>query len=450
MTRGVISLTLHDFTKGPVMRQLLFFSGPIMLTNLLQVSYQFIDSLWVGNLLGANALGAVTISSTIVITVLSFIIGINNAALTILSQQKGKSDKHALKTYVNAFVIVLGLLSILVGIIGYLFSQQILLFLNTPLDMLDEAMAYLQINFLGILFLMGYNFISTVLRALGDSKTPLKFVMIAAILNTVLDPIFISVFDWGIEGAALATVFSQGIAFLLGFMYTLKLKVVPFTWPSLPKWKEISLILKLGIPSGLQMTVIYAGITAIMTVVNSFGAPVVAGFGASQRIDSLIILPAMALGTAVNSMAGQNIGANRWDRVRDIAIYGALFNFAMMLAIAILVFLLATPLTRLFIKEEQAVIFGADYLKIVAFFYPFIGLNFILNGIVRGSGAMYQVLVLNILSFWLLRYPLTYLCSALIGQNGIALGIGISFIISSIFSFSYYKWGSWKKKQLFA
>ncbi len=421
-----------------------------MLTNLLQVSYQFIDSLWVGNLLGANALGAVTISSTVVITVLSFIIGINNAALTILSQQKGKADQSGMKAYLNAFVVVLGLLSILVGIGGYLFSHQILVLMNTPVDILNDAKAYLQINFLGILFLMGYNFISTVLRALGDSKTPLRFVMIAAVLNTILDPVFISVFNWGIEGAALATVLSQGIAFFLGLLYTLRRKIIPFTLPALPKWKEVSLILKLGIPSGLQMTVIFAGITAIMTVVNSFGGAVVAGFGASQRIDSLITLPAMALGTAVNSMAGQNIGANRWDRVREIAIYGALFNFIIMLGIALLVFLLATPLTRLFIREEQAVTFGANYLKIIAFFYPFIGLNFILNGIVRGSGAMYQVLILNILSFWVLRFPLTYLCSAISGENGIALGIGISFIISSIFSFSYFKWGNWKKKQLFA
>lgn len=421
-----------------------------MLTNLLQVSYQFIDSLWVGNLLGADALGAVTISTTVVVTVLSFIIGINNAALTILSQQKGKADKSGLKAYLNAFVVVLGLLSILAGVVGYLFSQQILLLMNTPLGILNEAKAYLQINFLGILFLMGYNFISTVLRAFGDSKTPLKFVMIAAILNTILDPVFISVFNWGIEGAALATILSQGIAFLLGFIYIIRLKLIPFTLPVLPKWEEVKLILKLGIPSGLQMTVIYAGITAILTVVNSFGGAVVAGFGTSQRIDSLITLPAMALGTAVNSMAGQNIGANRWDRVREIAIYGALFNFIIMLSIAILVFLLAAPLTRLFIQEENAVTFGANYLKTIAFFYPFIGLNFILNGIVRGSGAMYQVLILNILSFWVLRYPLTLICSSFIGQNGIALGMGISFIISSLFSFSYYKWGNWKKKQLFA
>lgn len=431
------------------MKQLFTFAGPIMLTNLLQVSYQFIDSLWVGNLLGANALGAVTVSSTVLLTVLAFIIGINNTTLTVLSQQRGRGDAKGLKDYLNAFVVVLGLLSIFVGIIGLLFSRQIVIMLDTPAEMVDEAKAYLQVNFIGILFLMGYNFIGTVLRALGDSKTPLKFVFIAVILNTILVPLFISSFGWGIQGAAYATVLSQAVAFLLGLGYILRYKLAPLSIPFLPKKEQVLLILKLGIPSGLQMMVIYAGVTAIMSVVNSFGGSVVAGFGASQRIDSLITLPAMALGTAVNSMAGQNIGIGRWDRVKEIAKYGALFNLAIMLVIAVLVFLLAEPLTSLFIDEKSAVSFGTDYLKIIAFFYPFIGLNFILNGIVRSSGAMYQVLILNILSFWLLRYPLTYICSAFVGENGIALGMGISFILSSIFSFSYYKWGKWNKKQLF-
>lgn len=230
----------------------------------------------------------------------------------------------------------------------------------------------------------------------------------------------------------------------------MRYKLVPYIRPRIPKKEEVWLILKLGIPAGLQMMVIYAGITAILSVVNSFDGAVVAGFGASQRIDSLITIPAMALGTAVNSMAGQNIGANKWDRVHQIAMYGTFFTIGIMLTIALFVFLFARGLTTLFIQDKNAITFGTDYLKIIAFSYPFLGINFILNGIVRGSGAMYQVLVLNLLSFWLLRYPFTYICSKLIGQKGIALGIGISFVISSIFAFSYYKWGGWKTKALFS
>lgn len=442
------SMSQHDFTTGKVTKQIWLFSLPIMLTNLLQVSFQFIDSLWVGNLIGANALGAVAISGTVIFTVLSFIIGLNNAALTILSQQKGKGNDDGLKSYLNTFVVIQTLLSLLLGVIGFVFAKDILTLLSTPSSMIDDATLYLQINFIGIFFLFGYNFISTVLRSIGNSKTPIIYVMIAVGLNALLDPLFISIMDLGIAGAAYATIVSQGIAFLYGVYDTLNRKLVPFTVPTRPDMREILTILKLGIPSGLQMMVISAGVMAIMSVVNSFGADVVAGFGAAQRLDSLIMLPAMALGTAVNSMAGQNIGADKWGRVHQIATYGVIINFLMILSISTFIYFLAKPAINLFIEEEGALQFGAKYLAFIAFFYPFLGINFILNGVVRASGAMFQVLVLNIISFWILRYPLTYFCSWLLGENGIAIGMGISFMVSSVIAFGYYKLGKWDEKEV--
>ncbi|WP_139367404.1 MATE family efflux transporter [Metabacillus halosaccharovorans] len=438
----------QDFTSGSIMKQVWTFSLPIMLTNLLQISYQFIDSLWVGNLLGANALGAIAVSSTVIFTILSFIIGINNATLTILSQQKGKQNDTGLKNYLNAFVVVLTALSVFLGIAGYFFSEQILIWMLTPATMIPDAADYLQINFIGILFLFGYNFISTVLRALGDSKTPIRYVMIAVVLNALLDPLFIYVFELGIAGAAYATILSQGISFLYGVWDTLRRELVPFIKPKLPSGDEVATIMKLGLPSGLQMTVISAGVMAIMSVVNSFGNDVVAGFGAAQRLDSLIMLPAMALGTAVNSMAGQNIGANQWKRVHDIAKYGVIFNLMIMILISTVVVLFAEWGIKLFIGEKEAVQFGTNYLIVIAFFYPFLGINFILNGIVRAAGAMFQVLILNVISFWILRYPLSYLCSKWLGEQGIAVGMGLSFVISSVIAFGYYKYGKWNKIML--
>src|SRR5699024_9233077 len=246
------------------------------------------------------------------------------------------------------------------------------------------------------------NFISTVLRALGDSKSPLQFVFIATILNAILDPIMIAGFNLGVEGAAYATILSQGFAFLYGMIYVLSKQLAPFSWPTLPELKEVLLILKLGIPAGLQMAVISAGSAAIMSVVSLFGSSVVGGYGAAQRLDSMIMLPAQSLGTAVNSMAGQNISIQNWTRVRRIAQYGLLYNFAIMILISLIVFVFAENLIKLFVQEAEAVEFATYYLKIMAFSFPFLGVNFILNGIVRGAGAMYQVLILNIISFWVL------------------------------------------------
>ena len=438
-----------DFTQGNIFKQLIVFSGPIILANFLQTSFQLVDSLWIGNLLGANALGAVAVSGTIIFTMLSFVIRLNNATLTILSQQIGRNDKEGLKKYLNAFVVVLTAFALVFSIVGYVFSEQMLTLLGTPAEQLPLAKSYLQITFIGILFLFGYNFISTVLRAIGDSKSPLRFVMIAVVLNTFLDPLFISGFNLGIEGAAIATILSQGLAFLYGMFYVLRNKLVPFQIPYLPKFSEVKLILNLGIPAGLQMSVISAGSAAIMSVVTMFGSAVVGGFGAAQRIDSISMLPAHALGTAVNSMAGQNIGKQNWKRVHEIAKYGLMYNLAIMSLIGVIVFIFAEYLVMMFIREQASVAFATTYLRIMAFCFPLLGINFILNGVVRASGAMYQVLVLNIISFWVLRYPLTFLFAKLLGDIGIAVGHGVSFLISSILAAGYYKFGKWKEKELF-
>lgn len=439
----------YDFTKGNIWRQLILFSGPIMLANLLQTSYQVVDSLWIGNLLGADALGAVAISGAIIFTMLSFVIGLNNAALTILSQQKGRRDKAGLKSYVNAFVVTLTTLSILLSVVGYVFAEPLLLLLRTPDNLLPLATGYLQINFVGMLFLFGYNFVSTVLRALGDSKSPLLFVFIAVMLNVFLDPLFIAGFNLGVNGAAYATILAQGIAFLFGIVYVLRRGLVPFQWPKIPKLEEVKLILHLGIPAGLQMSVISAGSAAIMSVVTVFGSSVVGGFGAAQRLDSIIMIPAHALGTAVNSMAGQNIGIAKWDRVRGITKYGLLYNLSVMFGIGLVVVVFAPYFVKMFIRDAASVQFATGYLRVMAFCFPFLGINFILNGIVRASGAMYQVLVLNIVSFWVLRYPLTFFFSSLFGERGIAYGLGTSFIISSILASLYYRYGKWREKVLF-
>ena len=439
----------HDFTQGSTLKQIVGFSAPIMVANLLQTSYQFADSLWIGNLLGAEALGAVAVSSVVIFTVLALVIGMNNAALTILSQQRGRGDQAGLSRSLNAFVVTLLVLSLVLGGAGFFLSETLLEIMGTPESLIVDAREYLQITFLGILFLFGYNFISTVLRALGDSKTPMRFVAVAVALNVVLDPILIHTVDLGVRGAAYATVISQGVAFLYGFSHVARHRLVAFQVPRLPARAEVRTILRLGIPSGLQMAVISGGSAAIMSVVTGFGGNVVGGFGAAQRLDALIMVPAQALGIAVSSMVGQNIGRGNWPRVFQISREAVLFNMALMISIAVVMVVFAEQAIRLFVQEEESVAFGANYLRTVAFFYPFLGINFVLNGAVRASGAMYQVLMLNIISFWLLRYPLTSLFAAWRGESGIALGIGASFVLSSIFAFLYFRFGRWRTLELF-
>ncbi|TMZ51474.1 MATE family efflux transporter, partial [Klebsiella pneumoniae] len=193
-------------------------------------------------------------------------------------------------------------------------------------------------------------------------------------------------FRLDIVGAALATVLAQGLAFGYGLSYSIQKAGVPYTVPHLPQWRYLKVLFRLGIPSGLQMTVISGGNMAIVGVVARFGEDVLAGFGAAERIGSLIMIAPMALGSAVTSMAGQNIGADKWKRVADVAKNGVGLILGVSVAISTFVFFVSGILIHLFVDDEATVSFGADYLKAVAFFYPFLGINFVLNGVVRASG----------------------------------------------------------------
>ena len=440
---------MQDFTTGPVAQQLYRFSRPILLANFLQMLMPLISSLWVGNLLDSTAFAAVTISTTVMTVVLAFVLGMNNATLTIFAQLKARKEDGQIRAYLSAFVILLLAMALLTTALGALLIEPLLRQLKAPAPLLDITTQFLLVNLYGILPLVGYSFIGTVLRAFGDSRTQLHFVLLAAVLNIVLTPLFISSLGLGLQGAAWAVVLAHLAAFLYSLLWLAgKYGQLSFALQR-PQLSQSWTILRLGLPSGAQMIVIYAGMTVILSIVNGFGENTVAGFGAAQRLDTLILRPAVTLGIAVNAMAAQNIGIQNWPRIRQIVWAGLRFNLCVMLAIAALLFVLAEPLVRLFIQDPDSVAFGRSYLRTIAIFYPFIGLNFILNGVVRGAGAIFQVLLLNILSLWILRVPLTWLTSSLFGEQGIALGIGISFLISSLFSLAYYRWGGWRKKQLF-
>lgn len=452
---------MKKFTEGPLAQQLAVFALPIVVTSLLQVSMHLINGLWVGNLLGSIAFGAITVSTLVMMLVLAFVMGFNQATLSIFGQLHGKRAAQAedsvpaqaatqeIHNYLSAFILTLSLVAGLISLLGFNYAGHLLTWLNTPTEIHAAAKMYLQINFCATPILVGYNFISTVLRAFGDSRTPLYFVLLSTLLLTFLAPLFIGVLQWDLAGAAIAMVTAQTSAFIYGIWHLLRKFPQQRLRLRLPQRQEMLTLGRQGLPSGLQMLVIHAGNTAILALVNSLGADAVAGFGAAQRLDSIILLPAVALGMAVTSMAAQNIGANNWERVKQITKIGLLYNTSIMLAIATGLYLGAKPLVGLFIQDAASLNFGINYLQTIAFFYVFLGLNFIFNGVVRGAGAMLQVLALNILSLWVLRVPLTYWTTSIYGETGVALGIGISFMLSAMFSYAFYRWGNWRQQQLF-
>jgi len=348
---------------------------------------------------------------------------------------------------VSTTYIFLFFLSLSVTLVGLFFSKYILLLIKTPEDIIQQAKIYLDITFIGIFFLFGYNGVSALLRGMGDSKTPLYLLIIATILNIILDLLFVLVFKWGIAGAAWATIISQGVSFISGLIY-LKIKdsVLKLNLKELHFNSEFLFrSLKIGIPSGIQQISVAIGMMAITRIVNTFGTETLAGFTAAQRIDGFAAMPAMNFSIALSTFTGQNIGANRLDRIKSGVKATFLISTIFSLIITIIIITFSKELIQLFNRDPEVIRIGKEYLVIVSSFYIAFALMFVFNAVARGAGATFIPMLITISSLWFLRVPISYTLSKYIGTKGIWWGIPIAWIFGAIASFIYYKSDNWKK-----
>ncbi|HHY91437.1 MAG TPA: MATE family efflux transporter, partial [Clostridiales bacterium] len=285
--------TLHknDLTTGNILKHLISFSIPLLLGNLLQALYNTVDSIWVGRFIGPKALGAVSVSFPVIFILVSLVMGITMATTVLVAQYAGAKDQRMIIKTISNSMLLLTIAAIVITVIGLLFGKKILIWMNTPRDILAYATDYLNIFFIGLIFMFGYNVLSSVLRGLGDSRTPLRFLFISTIINLVLDPLFILGFGWippmGIRGAALATILAQSISFFLALRYLDKNShFIKFRIADWKLSKELTVkMIKIGLPSGLQQIVVSFGMIVMTGIINSFGAETVAAFGAASRLD---------------------------------------------------------------------------------------------------------------------------------------------------------------------
>jgi len=293
----------NDLTQGTVWKQILRFALPMLIGNVFQQLYNLTDSVIVGNYLGKEALAAVGASFPIIFLLISLIIGVAMGATIMVSQFYGAQQRKKILLTNSTLMIFLLISAIVISIIGVYFTEQIFLLINLPIDLLPQAVSYLQVYLLGLIFFFGYNGVSAILRGLGDSKTPLYFLIISTVLNIILDLVFVIVFKWGIEGTAIATIISQATALLFAILYLRRRgEVLEFSFGRFKFDSKIfKQMLKIGIPSGLQATLVSLGMMAILSVVNSFGTDVVAAYSAAFRIDALATLPAMNFAAALSS-----------------------------------------------------------------------------------------------------------------------------------------------------
>lgn len=442
--------TDHDFTTGSIPRHLIAFSWPLFAGNLLQAFYNVVDSIWVGHFVGANGLGAVSVSFPVIFALIALVVGLTMATTTLVAQFKG-AGRHDMVRKVNGnSVLLLVYLGTLTTVVGLSVSGPLLRLINTPADIFPMAHQYLTVFLLGLPLMFIYNAVSAILRGLGDSRTPLRFLFYATVINVILDPVLIigigPIPALGVGGAALATVIAQGVATVIGVRYLVRIGLL-----KVDSWRidrELTrTTFRIGIPAGVQQSLVSLSIVAVSSLINRYGADVVAGFGAANRIEQFAFLPAMSVGLAVSALVGQNLGAGRDERVGQIVWWSSALSTGITFAVMLVVLALPEVLLRLFTSDPAVLQHGGEYLRIMAFSYIPMALMFTIGGVMRGAGDTAANMWITLGSLWLVRVPLAwYLSSGLgLGIRGVWWAMLASPIAGSILNYLYYRTGRWKR-----
>ncbi len=433
-----------DLTQGNVTRNMLLFAGPMILGNLLQQFYNIADTLIVGQFLGPDALAAVGSAYTLMTFLTSILIGMCMGSGALFSYYFGKREEQKMKDRIRLSFLVIGGVTILLNVLVMAFRRPILRLLQVPDSLMEMMHTYVWIIFTGIFFVFLYNYFAYLLRAVGNSVVPLYFLGSTAVLNVVLDLIFVTGCRWGIAGAAAATVIAQAVSGLGLMTYTwvrepqLRFSLLPFA----PEKGAVGEILRFSFSSSIQQSVMNFGILMIQGLVNSFGPSVMAAFAAAVKIDSFAYMPAQEFGNAFSLFISQNHGAGRKDRVREGMGSALRVSLLFCAAVSFLVFLFAPVLMLLFIspRETDIIAVGAGYLRVEGAFYCGIGILFLLYGYYRGVNRPEMSLVLTVISLGT-RVALAYLLAPVpaIGVMGIWSAIPIGWILADVTGILYLR-----------
>jgi len=413
-----------------------------------QQSYSIVDSVIVGQAIGKSALAAVGASFPILFLLIALSIGVTMGFSILISQYFGAKHMHKVQRAIDTSLVFVFFASLVITAAGIALTRPALVLLKTPAEILPQATVYLQIMFGGMLFLFGFATISAILRGLGDSKTPLYFLIVSTVLNIVLVAFFVLVCHWGVAGSAWATVFAQGTACILGVLHLNRHHtVVRPRWEGLVfDWDIFQKGLGIGLPTGVQQVFVALGMMALARIVNAFGTDAIAAFTAAGRLDSFAVLPAMNLSAAVSTFTGQNLGAGKLERVRHGLRAALLISAAFSVATTVAVVCFGRPLVALFNADPNVVAIGARYLLIVGGFYVVFSSMFVLSGVLRGAGDTMIPMFITILALWLVRVPISAWLSRRIGTDGIWWGVPIAWGVGLVLSVGYYATGRWKKK----
>lgn len=441
----------NSMIAGAPGKSLLFFAIPMIIGNLFQQFYNMVDSIIVGKFVGEEALAAVGASYALTTVFISVAIGGGMGASVLTSQYLGAKQYGKMKTSVGTALAAFMAVSVILGIAGAAGSRGIMMWLNTPGNILDQAVLYLKIYFGGLPFLFMYNILASIFNSIGKSRIPLYLLLFSSLLNILLDLGAVCVLQMGVAGVAAATVTAQGISAVCSFV---------ILWRTLRKYKEgtwrkfdgrqLGRMSRIALPSILQQSIVSVGMMLVQSVVNGFGSSVLAGYSAGMRIESICIVPMAAMGNAVSTFVAQNIGADQKERAQKgyFISYGMIAFFAVTICLTLEIF--HEGIMALFLEEganELAFETGKNYLTFIAFFFGLIGLKMITDGILRGAGDMVWFTVANLVNLGI-RVAFSYVFAPVIGVAAVWYAVPIGWAANYIISFMRFLTGKWKKVQL--
>lgn len=439
---------VKDMTVGNPTKLLLVFMVPMIIGNVFQQLYNMVDSMIVGQVVGANALAAVGATGSLNFFFFSLCGGMSNGTGVVISQHFGAGNHDYVKKAIANAAYIMIVVGAVMGTLGFLLSRPMLTLLNTPDNVLDDAVLYMQIMCAGVLAVAMYNCISAILRAVGDSKTPLYFLIVASILNIILDLLFVKTFGMGVAGAGIATIISQLLSGVGSIIFAICKNPYFKIEKSLmkPDFDIIWQCTRMGVPLAFQTSLISISCIALQSVVNTFGSVVMAAFTATSRIEQLVQQPYNSLGMAMSTYAGQNIGAGKIDRVRLGYRKGMMIMALFSLMMIPLAQFCGEAVMRMFVKEEEVIALGAQAFKITSWFYLFLGTVYVTRGLLNGAGdAVFAFAngVVEMLGRICLARPLTLIPA--VGVWGVWLATALTWMIAGSFNASRYFQGKWKK-----
>lgn len=435
-------------TEGNISKKIILFGFPIFLGNLFQQLYNVVDSLVVGNVLGKEALAAVSSTGSLIFLIVGFINGIFVGASVIISRYFGAKNKEKLSIAVHTTIAFGFIAGIVVTIIGIVFTPWFLKLMGTPDDVFVNAVIYLRLYFAGGIGIVMYNTCMGIFQAVGDSKHPLYYLIIAASINVVLDILFVAVFDLGVGGAALATVISQFISAILGFtkltkvdgyhkLYIKKIKI---------EGKMLKSLMKMGLPTGVQNSVIAFANVIVQSNINQFGSVAMAGSGSFSKLEGFAFLPITSFSVALTTFIGQNLGAKQYERARDGARFGVIASISLAEIIGILIWIFAPTLIGIFNSELEVIELGVMRARITSLFFFLLALSHCLSGILRGAGKTKIPMIVMLISWCVIRITyITIMVKIIPDIRVIFWAYPITWFISSIAFIIYYKKTNWLK-----